>query len=119
MMTEFVLFPVVKRFAQRSPVAVLIPEDISAMAVPPGGQKFHSFLKYLYEFPLDPQATLFEDDLANIDSYLANPKGALKAFIELARRALPLTFLVLTFLRYGGPHCGNVPVRLRTERTVR
>jgi hypothetical protein len=30
MMTEFVLFPVAKRFAQRSPVAVLIPEDISA-----------------------------------------------------------------------------------------
>lgn len=35
MMSEIVLFPVVQRLAQRSPVAVLIPEDISATAVPP------------------------------------------------------------------------------------
>jgi len=30
MMSEIVLFPVVQRLTQRSPVAVLIPEDISA-----------------------------------------------------------------------------------------
>jgi len=34
MMTYFDLFPVAKRFAQRSPVAVLIPEDISATKQP-------------------------------------------------------------------------------------
>jgi len=49
MMTEIVLFPVVQRPDQRSPVAVLIPEDISATAVPPGERKFHSFLKILFE----------------------------------------------------------------------
>ena len=30
-------------------MAVLIPEDISATAVPPGERKFHSFLKILFE----------------------------------------------------------------------
>ena len=30
MMSEIVLLPVVQRLAQRSPVAVLIPEDISS-----------------------------------------------------------------------------------------
>jgi UvrD-like helicase C-terminal domain len=49
MMSEIVLFPVPQRLAQRSPVAVLIPEDISATAVPPGERKFHSFLKILFE----------------------------------------------------------------------
>src|SRR5450759_568858 len=49
MMTYFVLFPVANRFAQRSPVAILIPEDISATAVPPGERIFHSFLKILFE----------------------------------------------------------------------
>jgi hypothetical protein len=34
-------------------VAVLIPEDISATAVPPGERKFHSFLKILFEFRPD------------------------------------------------------------------
>jgi hypothetical protein len=35
MMSEIVLFPAVQRLAHRSPVAVLIPDDISATAVPP------------------------------------------------------------------------------------
>jgi hypothetical protein len=35
MMSAIVLFPVAQRLARRSPVAVLIPEDISATAVPP------------------------------------------------------------------------------------
>lgn len=35
MMSEIVLLPVVKRIAQRSSVAVLIPQDISATVVPP------------------------------------------------------------------------------------
>jgi hypothetical protein len=35
MMSEIVLLPAVKRIAQRSPVAVLIPQDISATVVPP------------------------------------------------------------------------------------
>ena len=35
MMLGFVLSPVAQRLAQRSLVAVLIPEDISATAVPP------------------------------------------------------------------------------------
>jgi DNA-directed RNA polymerase subunit RPC12/RpoP len=162
-------------------VAVLIPEDISATAVPPGERKFHSFLKILFEsrpdvtgwhsvrvcgkeidfalllpgeetktspyvqarecgyrvleeiqrepllcrsgephkgkpiipvghvvvfanIPrkkaqagphaarLDPQATLFEEDLANDGPYLANPKDGLKTFLEFARRALQVTF---------------------------
>lgn len=30
-------------------MAVLIPEDISATAVPPGERKFHAFLKILFE----------------------------------------------------------------------
>jgi hypothetical protein len=30
-------------------VAILIPEDISATAVPPGERKFHSFLKILFD----------------------------------------------------------------------
>lgn len=30
-------------------MAILIPEDISATAVPPGERKFHSFLKILFE----------------------------------------------------------------------
>ena len=34
-MSEIVLFPVVQLLTQRSPVAVLIPEDIGATAVPP------------------------------------------------------------------------------------
>ena len=49
MMSETVLFPVPQRLAKRSPVAVLIPEDISATAVSPGERKFHSFLKFLFE----------------------------------------------------------------------
>jgi hypothetical protein len=49
MMSEIVLFPVVQSLTQRSPVAALIPEDISATAVPPGERKFHSFLKILFE----------------------------------------------------------------------
>jgi len=53
MMTEIVLFPVVHRPDQRSPVEVLISEDIGATAVPPGERKFHSFLKLLFEFPPD------------------------------------------------------------------
>jgi len=48
-MSKIVLFPVVQRLAQWSPVAVLIPEDISATAVPHGERKFHSFLKILFE----------------------------------------------------------------------
>jgi hypothetical protein len=49
MMSEIVLFPVAQRLTQRSPLAVLIPEDISATAVPPEERKFHSFLKILFE----------------------------------------------------------------------
>jgi hypothetical protein len=30
-------------------VAVLIPQDISATAVPPGERKFHAFLNILFE----------------------------------------------------------------------
>ena len=48
-MSKIVLFPVVQRLAQWSPVAVLIPEDISVTAVPHGERKFHSFLKILFE----------------------------------------------------------------------
>jgi len=212
MMSETVLFPVPQRLAQKSPVAVLIPEDISATAVPPGEWKFHSFLKILFESrpdvigwhsvrvcgkeidfalllpgiglfvievkdwkhgnikstgpadftlrteqgeesktspydqarecgfkvreeiqrepllchssgpkkgkpilpvghvvvfaniprkkaqadlyvpQLDPQTTLFEEDLANDGPYLANPKEGLKNFLEFARRALQVTF---------------------------
>ena len=53
MMSEIVLFSVVKRFAGRSPVAVLIPEDISMMAVPPGERKFYLFPKILFESRTD------------------------------------------------------------------
>ena len=49
MMSEIVFLPVVQCLAQRSSVAVLIPEDISATAVSPGERKFHSFLKILFE----------------------------------------------------------------------
>lgn len=35
MISEIVLLPVVQRLAQRSSVAVLIPQDISAAVVPP------------------------------------------------------------------------------------
>ena len=48
-MSKIVLFPVVQRLAQWSPVAVLIPEGIRATAGPPGERKFHSFLKILFE----------------------------------------------------------------------
>jgi len=41
---------------------------------------------------LDQKTTLFEGDLANDGPYLANPKEGLKAFLEFARRALPVTF---------------------------
>ncbi len=49
MMKEIVLLPGVQHLAQRSSVAILIPEDISATAVPPGERKFHSFLKILFD----------------------------------------------------------------------
>jgi hypothetical protein len=48
-MSKIVLFSVVQRLSQGSPVAVLIPEDISATAVPHGEREFHSFLKILFE----------------------------------------------------------------------
>jgi len=41
---------------------------------------------------LDPQTTLFEEDLANNGPYLANPKEGFKTFLEFARRALQVTF---------------------------
>jgi hypothetical protein len=53
MMSKVVLFPVVLRIVYRSPVAVLIPGDISATAVPHGKRKLHSFLKILFEVRLD------------------------------------------------------------------
>jgi len=200
MMSETVLFPVPQRLAQKSPVAVLIPEDISATAVPPfesrpdvigwhsvrvcgkeidfalllpgiglfvievkdwkhgnikstdpadftlrteqgeesktspydqarecgfkvreeiqrepllchssGPKKGKPILPVghvvvfaniprkkaqadLYVPQLDPQTTLFEEDLANDGPYLANPKEGLKNFLEFARRALQVTF---------------------------
>jgi hypothetical protein len=91
-------------------VAILIPEEISARAVPSGDRKFHSFLNILFESRLDPQETLFVENYPNNGSYHPSPKGELKRFLELARRALPVTFLVPTFFRYGEPHCDNVPV---------
>jgi hypothetical protein len=45
---------------------------------------------------LDPQTTLFQEDLANDGPYLARPTDGLKAFLEFARRALPVTFPVST-----------------------
>ena len=49
MMSAIVLSLVAQHLARRNPVAVLIPEDISATAVPPGERKFHSFLKILFD----------------------------------------------------------------------
>ena len=43
MMSEIVFLPVVQCLAQRSPVAVLIPQDISATAVPPGEEAGYFF----------------------------------------------------------------------------
>lgn len=48
-MSKIVLFPVVPRLSQWSPVAVLIPEIISATSVPHRERKLHSFLKILFE----------------------------------------------------------------------
>jgi hypothetical protein len=49
-MSEIVLLPVVQRLAQMSPVAIFIPQDISATAVPPGERKF---LRGLMEFNIE------------------------------------------------------------------
>ena len=76
-------------------MAILIPEDISATAVPPGERKFHSFLKILFESRPDvigwhsvrvcgkeidfalllPGIGLFVvEDTANNGPYISNPK---------------------------------------------
>ena len=43
MMSKIVLLPVVQWLAQRSPVAILIPEDINATAVPHVEEAGHYF----------------------------------------------------------------------------
>ena len=236
MMWENAPFHIGQRRAQRSPVAVLIPEDISASAVTPGERKFHFFLKVLfYSRPdviawhsvrvcrkeidfalflpgiglfvfevkdwqldsilstgpasficrteqgeetktspyvqaqecaykvreeirrepilcqpggphkgkpilpvghgvvftniprkkaqasphaerLDPQITLFQEDLANEGPYLARPQDGLKAFLEFARRALPVTFPVLPL---SGPQNEALKKRVFSDSVIK
>gem|GEM_PF-229107 len=64
----------------------------------------------------DPQTTLFEEDLANDGPYLANPKEGLKAFIEFARRALPVTFPAPSL---SGPQVEALKMRVFSDSVIK
>ncbi|MBE0669059.1 MAG: NERD domain-containing protein [Anaerolineales bacterium] len=65
---------------------------------------------------LDPQSTLFEEDLANDGPYLAHPKEGLKTFLEFARRALPIAFPSPTL---SGPQVEALKKRVFSDSVIK
>jgi len=65
---------------------------------------------------LDPQTTLFQEDLANDGPYLANPKEGHRTFLEFVRRTLQVTFPAPTL---SGPQTEALKKRVFSDSVIK